>query len=374
MTGGAPLRSEWQTLPVLLDRRDDWAALAARALAPNVFYTPAVAAAASALHGRDVGAVVVRDAAGRLVGLFPLRRSRTRWGVLPALVGWTHPFAPLGTPLIDPADPIAVVGAALEHLRDTHPGTPLLLPYCPADGPVAAAIDAAVARLGARQRSFAAHARAELRRPSAPGAPPAIVDARAKEHGRQRRRLAEQGELCFDLVRGAGARGSLADFFALEAQGWKGRAGTAAASRPAEQALMTEAVAGLAAGADSDAMVARLMLAGRPVAAGVVLISGREAWYWKIAYDETLKKHSPGVLLTLDLSAALLADPAIDAVDSCAIENHPMIDRLWFARRPLADRLIAFAPASFSVAGRLERLRRDLITIAKQARDRLRRR
>ncbi|MFL9825322.1 GNAT family N-acetyltransferase [Rhodoplanes sp. SY1] len=374
MTGGAPLRTEWRTLPALLDRRDEWAAFAARAIVPNVFYTPALAAAAAALHGGGVGAVVVRDAAGRLVGLLPLRRSRTRWGVLPALVGWTHPFAPLGTPLIDPADPDGIVTAALAHLREAHPGTPLLLPYCPADGPVAAAIDTAVARLGAVQTTFAAHARAELRRSVGPGAPPAIVDARAKEHGRQRRRLAEQGDLAFDVSRGAAARDALADFFALEAKGWKGRAGTAAASRPAEQALMTDTVAGLAARPDSDAMVARLMLNGRPVAVGVVLICGRAAWFWKIAYDETLKKYSPGVLLTLDLSAALLAAPAIEVVDSCAVENHPMIDRLWSARRPLADRLIGFAPTSFSIACRLERTRRQAITIAKQMRDRLRRR
>ncbi|MBK5960217.1 hypothetical protein CCR97_18705 [Rhodoplanes elegans] len=374
MTGGTPLRTEWRTLPALLDDRDAWAALAARAIVPNVFYTPAVAAAAMALHGDGVGAVVVRDGDDRLVGLFPLRRSRTRWGVRPALVGWTHPFAPLGTPLIDPADPAGVATAALRHLQETQSGTPLLLPYCPADGPVAAAIDAAVARLGAVQTRFAAHARAELRRPVGQGAPPAVSDARGKEHGRQRRRLAEQGGLAFVLVRGAAARDALADFFALEAQGWKGRAGTAAASRPAEQALMIDAVTGLAATVGGDAMVARLMLNGRPVAAGVVLVSGREAWFWKIAYDETLKKHSPGVLLALDLSAALLADPAIDAVDSCAVENHPMIDRLWSARRPLADRLIGFSPVSFTVASRLETARRQAIRIAKQMRDRLRRR
>lgn len=374
MMGGGRLRADWRTLPALRDDRDAWAALAARAIVPNVFYTPALSAASAALHGRGVGAVVVRDGDDRLVGVFPLRRTRGRLGLLPALVGWTHPFAPLGTPLIDPADPEGIVTAALRHLRVTHPGTPLLLPFCPADGPVAAAIDGAVARLGAVQTSFAAHARAELRRPSGPGAPPAVSDARGKEHGRQRRRLAEQGGLAFDLLRGAAAPDALADFFALEALGWKGRAGTAAASRPAEQALMADAVAGLAASPGGDAMVARLMLNARPVAAGVVLVSGREAWFWKIAYDETLKKYSPGVLITLDLSAALLADPAIDAVDSCAIENHPMIDRLWSARRLLADRLIGFSPTSFSVACRLERTRRQAITIAKQMRDRLRRR
>ncbi|MDC7986686.1 GNAT family N-acetyltransferase [Rhodoplanes sp. TEM] len=358
----------------LAARRDAWAALAAGAIVPNVFYAPAFALAATPLHGRGVGAIVIRDAEDRLVGLFPMRLSRTRWGVpLPLMVGWTHPFAPLGTPLLDPGDPAGVVGAAVDHLARAHPGVPLLLPCCPADGPVAAALDAAIARRGGRQAAFGVHARAELRSPSGPDAPPAILDPRAKEHARQRRRLAERGAPTFDLARGPAAREALADFFALEAQGWKGRAGTAAASRPAELAMMTEAVTGLAETPGAGALVARLRLDGRPIAAGVVLTSGRAAWFWKTAYDETLAKFSPGVLLTLDLSAALLREPDIDVVDSCAVENHPMIDRLWPGRRALSDRLIGQSTGpGFALACRLETLRRRLITTARQARDRLR--
>src|SRR5262249_6200196 len=52
---------------------------------------------------------------------------------------------------------------------------------------------------------------------------------------RRRRRLAEQGEVRYALVSGENAKEldcALADFFAIEASGWKGRSGTAIAQRP----------------------------------------------------------------------------------------------------------------------------------------------
>jgi len=60
--------------------------------------------------------------------------------------------------------------------------------------------------------------------------------------------------------------------------------------------------------------------------------------------------------------------------DSCAAPNHPMIDRVWRERLPLADRLIAVRPqAPFAMARRLEGLRNAAIDTAKAIRDRVRR-
>ena len=42
------------------------------------------------------------DTPRHLVGLFPFELVARRYGAkLPVLVGWTHRFAPLGTPLVD---------------------------------------------------------------------------------------------------------------------------------------------------------------------------------------------------------------------------------------------------------------------------------
>src|SRR4029077_12557034 len=71
----------------------EWRALAADALEPNVFYEPAFALAAAPVFGRGVEAVLVwsGDAPRRLLGLFPARVERRRYGLrLPVLLGWTH--------------------------------------------------------------------------------------------------------------------------------------------------------------------------------------------------------------------------------------------------------------------------------------------
>ena len=64
---------------------------------------------------------------------------------------------------------------------------------------------------------------------------------------------------------------------------------------------MREAVTALAA--KGDARIDRLIHDGHPVAASITLRSGNAAWFWKIAYDEAFARASPGVQLTLDLTA-----------------------------------------------------------------------
>jgi hypothetical protein len=61
---------------------------------------------------------------------------------------------------------------------------------------------------------------------------------------------------------------------------------------------------------------------------------------------------------------------AIERADSCATENHPMIDRLWRERLALCDRLVALRPqVPFAAVRRLESLRSAAIAAAKSARD-----
>src|SRR6202166_2626373 len=141
---------EWRTLAELESIRVEWRALAARALEPNVFYEPAFALAAAGVFDRDAGAVLVWSGTSprRLLGLFPARIEPRRYGLkLPVLVGWTHPYAPLGTPLVEREAAEPVIAAWLAHLADDLelPGL-VLLPFLPTDGPFATALDAIVRR------------------------------------------------------------------------------------------------------------------------------------------------------------------------------------------------------------------------------------
>ncbi len=137
--------------------------------------------------------------------------------------------------------------------------------------------------------------------------------------------------------------------------------------------FLQTAVTGLAS--EGKARVARLLLDVRPIAAIITLRSGATAWCWKIAYDESFARFSPGVQLLLDVTQNLLDDQSVTRADSCADENHPMIDHVWRERLVLADRLMSMGPGgamAFRLAGALEASRRAAIKAAKSARGLLR--
>src|SRR3546814_12960434 len=58
---------------------------------------------------------------------------------------------------------------------------------------------------------------------------------------------------------------------------------------------------------------------------------------FKIAFDEALGRFSPGVLIEIANLQAVLGDPAIGWMDSCAAADHPMIDSLWGERRTITQ-------------------------------------
>jgi CelD/BcsL family acetyltransferase involved in cellulose biosynthesis len=374
--GDAPLRvsaarAEWKPLSALAEMRAEWRDLVSRALEPNVFYDPAFALAARPVCGADVGAVLVwSKTAPRLIGIFPARVER-RYGVLATLTGWTHPYAPLGVPLVDRDEAEAALGAFLDHVEaDERLPKLVMLPLIARDGAFAAALSRVLARRGGASAHFGEHARALLAPRDRESHLDHIAGKKLKELRRQRRRLEETGAVTHMAASGPAASVALTDFMTLEAAGWKGRAGGAARAHAATEAFMCEAVTALAV--KGDARIDRLIHDGHPIAASITLRSGNAAWFWKIAYDETFARSSPGVQLTLDLTRDLLADASLAQTDSCATAGHPMIDHLWAERLALADMLIApGAPsmAQFRVARPLEAMRRSLIATAKRVRD-----
>ena len=78
-----------------------------------------------------------------------------------------------------------------------------------------------------------------------------------------------------------------------------------------------------------------LFLDGRPIALKCNFLSGPGGFTFKIAYDESLAKFSPGVLLELDNLEDVHRRPEIRWMDSCAMPGHFMIGRLWRERRTL---------------------------------------
>ena len=368
------LRTQWRPLASLADDAAAWRDLVARALEPNVFYEPSFALAAAPVFAPDAGALLVSSTEGRLLGLFPMRIERRRYGVPPAmLVGFVHSYAPLGTPLVDRDHADAVLDAFFAHLEGEETMPPLLLlPLLPQDGPFSAVLERALSRRALRPARFGRHGRAQL----VPGAERAhyieqAVSAKThKELNRKRRRLAEMGEVRHQTMTEPAAMTKASGYFLdLEAGGWKGRAGSAAANDPRIRDFLQQALVDLSA--EGKARCDLLSVDGHLVAASIVLRSGATAWNWKIAYDENYARFSPGVQLTLDLTDSFLADESIARVDSCATADHPMIDHLWRERLALSDHLIGLERAGalmFLLACGLEWLRRTFIAGAKRIR------
>jgi CelD/BcsL family acetyltransferase involved in cellulose biosynthesis len=326
------------------------------------------------VFGADVGAVTVwSKASPRLIGLFPARIER-RYGVLSVLTGWTHPYAPFGVPLVDRDEADAAIGAFLDHVEaDAKLPKLVLLRLIAREGAFAAALARVLARRGGAAANFGDHARALLAPRDRANYLDHIAGKKLKELRRQRRRLEDSAALTHMAASGPAAAVALTDFMALEAAGWKGRAGGAARAHSATETFMREAVTALAT--KGDARIDRLSHDGHIIAASITLRSGNAAWFWKIAYDEAFARSSPGVQLALDLTRDFLADGSLAHTDSCATAGHPMIDHLWAERFALTDMLIAPGTASLAqlrIARPLETLRRAAIAAAKQVRDRLR--
>ena len=301
--------------------------LSERAAEQNPFFTPPILAAAVD-HLADAKVTVVRcaDREGRPIALAPIRPTRLG-RLIPAISVWVHPHGPLGTPLLDAAAFDAAAAALIAAMDGDRTGRRILeFPYLPLAGPVADALRHQAAASGRPVTVLAAHRRAMLKRiePDGPAFLQAIAPKKRKELARQLRRLAELGHLTIEHVDASEQReGALQDFFALEASGWKGKRGTALTLRQREKAFARAAVAG------GNATLHAIRLDGRAIAMLVSFKSGATAITWKIAYDEVYARFSPGVHIMLEGSTALLADPAIEQIDSIAVANHPMVDHLW---------------------------------------------
>jgi CelD/BcsL family acetyltransferase involved in cellulose biosynthesis len=329
---------------------DAWRDLANRSAEPNALYAFGFAAAGIHLL-RDASsfeaAAVWRPAAegARLIGLFPFRFSPWRWGLPLGLTsGMSHNYSPLGTPLLDPAEGIVACEAFLEWLGARGLNRRfLLMPGLPQEGRAAQMLRAALVRGGLAHHGLDPrdHVLAEKRPDSYIAA--SMGSKKRAQLRWQRRRLEELGTVTFEIATSPeDIVAGVEDFLRLEAEGWKGRAGTASTQRPDRLAFVRQAAASMAA--DRLARVYLLKLDGRAIATAIMFVQGGRGWLWKIAYDETLGRFSPGVQMMLSLTDDLLDDPAISSLDSLAQAPHQMLSHVWRERLELDDWLIDLTP------------------------------
>jgi CelD/BcsL family acetyltransferase involved in cellulose biosynthesis len=349
---------------------DAWRDLSSRALEANVFAEPAFVVSALRHFARSDRLQLLfvwqGESRERLIGALVLQYPRLRAGPGVARV-WQSDQAGLAALMLDREAAEQALGAVMDWLRDERPRTiGLLLPSLDASGATFLTVQTIGAHRNARLCQFSQRRRAVLSVAAklARGFEGSLPKKRLKEWGRQMRRLRERGEVDFRVASDGPA---VEKFLALEAKGWKGAQRTALGADAGLAAFTRSMLARLAQ--EGNLAIHLLELDGQAIATGVILRSGDRAFYWKTAYEESYAEFSLGLQLTLALSRAQERDPTIAATDSCAIEGHPMIDRLWTARLALADCVIALRPGparglTLWLAG--EMARRRLREVAKQ--------
>lgn len=366
-----PVTTAWLTGEQMAGRADQWRSLAEEAVEPNVFAGPECFL--PALRHLDGGRTnfLVAEQAGRLAGILPLRFARARWGVPLAAAIHYLPYAPHGAPLIARGNATGIVTALLEALIEHRPSPAgLLLQHMPAAGPLADVWQEALALGGRRAVRFAPFERPAMRKDGAGYLAARMTKHRRRRLEQQRRRLHEQvgGTEIMVTAETAAIGDALQRFFSLEASGWKGRRGTAAGQDASRAAFFRESTAALAD--EGEARIVEIMSGGAPIAAALLFIAQGRAWFFKTAYDETLSRYSPGVLLDIAVTETLDRDPTITLGDSLMVTADPGFEALWCERLPMADWLVEIAPgrpARFALAARLEALRRGARERAKQA-------
>jgi CelD/BcsL family acetyltransferase involved in cellulose biosynthesis len=342
--------------------RDEWETLAVQASEPNAFSEWwFVAASVRHLADDSVRLAEVRDG-NRLIGVMPLVIERHYGRVpVPFVQNWRHHHQFLGAPLVQRRWEQAFWRTLLVALDDAKwaPGF-LHLRDLPENGPLHRGLVAAATATGRAAPIVYRESRAFLQTHLSPEAyySQTVRKKKRKELARLRNRLAELGALTTRTFAPGDDLHSWCDaFLQLERSGWKGREGSALACRPATEHFFRDALAGAQAGGRLQLLA--LELDGRPIAMLVNFLASPGSFSFKTAFDEAFARFSPGVLLQID-NLAILDRPDIAWMDSCAAEQHPMIDSLWAERRALIRVTIPLTGVqrrlAYATARTLERL------------------
>lgn len=324
-----------------IDRIDKkaWDDLAIHASEPNSYYERWFVEA-SVRHLEvpgDLAFLIVMDGDARLIGLLPIRSGQT-YGRTPfrTVENWLHYNQFLGSPLVRSGHEHAFWEAVISTIDEQWRGCDIAyLSELAADGTVTKALLQVCKSMKRRSAIVHRYRRALLEHGETPDGywASTVRKKKRKEIGRLENRLAELGDVRTDMLSTAeGCAEWIDQFLTLEGSGWKSTNGAALAKEEGTTSFFREAVtAGLANG---RAELLRLRVGERVIAMLVNFIAENGSFSFKIAYDEEFARYSPGILIE-KANLQRLSDPAFGWMDSCAVENHPMINSLWKGRREI---------------------------------------
>ncbi|MCA9078131.1 MAG: GNAT family N-acetyltransferase [Planctomycetaceae bacterium] len=330
--------------------RLDWDELCECCAEPNVFQSPWMLLPAWEQAGDDerLRFAFVYEQPPRkadppvLLGVFPLWKQRGANG-LPISVWqlWTHPLRFLNTPLVRAGHETTAVKALLDWVTESRSATAIEFGDIQGEGSFHRALTHLLDSAERTSFTVRRHCRAMIETGESFDEYMNTQSGHTRrELRRKRRKLEAEGQLELRVWKaGEDVEFWLTQFLELEVAGWKGREQTALAATEQDEHLFRRIVREAATRDQLDLL--GLFLDDRPVALKCNFLMGRGGYAFKIAFDETYAKLSPGVLLELDNMRHTLDSNRLDWMDSCAVARHPMIDRLWKQRRVIETTLVS---------------------------------
>ena len=341
-----------------------WAALAKEAGGHSVFAEPWFIRSSLA-HCRsesEVWLAVVEDDRGRWIGAIPITQADIHGRLpMPHVLVWRHANqfeAPL---LVRRGEASAFWAAMLEGLARLHPRrVALSLDQIPRDD----CNTQALLDLCAKQRRQVVIDRAHERPvmdPSSAAPPLPSAKQRSRIRSLARKMERELGPLSMTVTRDAEEIAAHCDaFLALEASGWKGRAGSALSNCAATEAFFRST---LTQAAQRQAFEMALLRAGeRIIAISTMLIGPSGRYGFKSAFDEKYAALGPGTVL-LARYTDYLSENGVGLVDSCCDSDGQPVERMWPSRREFVDLRVSFGGlrrAAFRSLTRVQALRAAL--------------
>ena len=302
----------------------EWESLAAEAAEPNPFYEHWMLLPALEAYGaRSLRTLAVWDS-GTLIGLFPMDAQRSFRGLPVRSYGcWRHRNMLLwGMPLVRAKAAAKCLAALLQSGQ-----APLFeFDWISAGGAFYGALIEALMETKAAWTVTDAYTRAVLLRDRDPRE---RFNSNMKNNVRRwQAKLAAYGKVTpVRLQPGDDVAPWTEEFIKLEASGWKGRAGSAIACR-AEDRRFTEQVFA-EAHRRGRLVITGLDLNGRPLARHCMLAGGDGAFTYKIAYDETYEKCSPGIVGEVDNVRQFIETPGPRWIDSNTARENTSYGRAW---------------------------------------------
>ncbi len=279
--------------------------------------------------------IIVQHIDGGWVGVFPVH-VKQNFGRLPIhhMATWHSANQFLGTPLVRAGAEKQFWDKVLDWIDEQPKTGPLLhIQNCAADSPVVRALSLCCKMRGRPLHITSWHDRAAFAQDFMLSGD--TKANRSKDQARLRtllRRLeADIGPVMVHRLNAQDAIAPWIDaFLDLEAQGWKGKAGSALSMNNGTRRYFRDA---MTLGHAQARVTAYKLVAGDRILAMNWQLTGASAGFgFKMAFDETLSAFAPGLLLMDEVCRDIEMMPIL-LFDSCAAPNTQYLNRRWKGRR-----------------------------------------